>query len=283
MKIRILGCGGSLGVPQLNCSCNVCRSILDRYSVAHSTTSTAQDKNIRTRSSIMVSTNTSTILVDFGPDIKQQLMCLDVKHLNAILCTHAHADHIYGIDDLKTFQTPQNPFLNVHLSTDTYTTMHKIMRRIFIDHEEASALIHNNVHPNRINVLPHIFSYAERLSIEDIEISPIELQHGKITSSGFIFNNSVAYCTDVNSISDSSMKKLQSAKLDLLIVQCLQYQSSIAHAHLQKTLSWIDIIKPRKTILTHMNHHIDYCTLSRELSNHEHDVEPGYDGLEITM
>ncbi len=250
MKITILGSGTSGGVPRI-----------DGYWGA---ADPANPKNRRRRVSILVQSETTNVIVDTSPDFRQQCLDAGVTHVDGVLYTHDHADHVHGIDDLRTFRTIQGKRIDIHASRETLDVIRK--RFTYIFNPEAGY---------RPICEPH--EIKGPLTIGDIDILPYEQQHGPITSLGYRFGP-VAYSTDLNGLSEDAFAALEG--IDVWIVDGLRYDPHPTHAHLDLTLSWIERVKPKRAILTHMTWEMDYDTLCAELPN---SVEPGYDGLTIEI
>ncbi|HKJ75048.1 MAG TPA: MBL fold metallo-hydrolase [Alphaproteobacteria bacterium] len=250
MKITMLGSGTSGGVPRI-----------DGYWGA---ADPANPKNRRRRVSILVQSETTNVIVDTSPDFRQQCLDAGVTHVDGVLYTHDHADHVHGIDDLRTFRTIQGKRIDIYASRETLDVIRK--RFTYIFNPEAGY---------RPICEPH--EIKGPLTIGDIDILPYEQQHGPITSLGYRFGP-VAYSTDLNGLSEDAFAALEG--IDVWIVDGLRYDPHPTHAHLDLTLSWIERVKPKRAILTHMTWEMDYDTLCGELPN---GVEPGYDGLTIEI
>ncbi|MGK2286092.1 MBL fold metallo-hydrolase [Pedomonas sp. V897] len=252
MKVRILGCGTSGGVPRVGNLWGRCDP--------------KNPKNRRRRVSILVEEQGAQILVDTSPDLREQLLDAEVTKLDAVLYTHDHADHTHGIDDLRGI------FHSMHRPVDCYAneaTARTLMQRfgyVFEGFEGYPA----------IGKL-HVIDEQSPIAVGPVTVQPFPLVHGHITSVGYRFGK-VAYTTDLNAIPAASEPYLHG--LDLWIVDALRYDPHPTHPHLDQTLAWIEKFKPKRAILTHMNWDLDYDELKARLPLH---VEPGYDGLEIEL
>lgn len=253
MKLRILGSGTSSGVPRIGNDWGACDP--------------ANPRNRRTRASVLVETETTRILVDTSPDMREQLLRADVSRIDAVIWTHDHADHCHGIDDL---------------------------RQIFHAH---GAPVRGLARPFTLAQLSERFSYAfagrpgypptvageilpDRLMIGDIAVSVVDQPHGGITSAGLRFEAdgmSFGYATDFHRVTPA-MAALFSG-LDLWVVDALRRAPHPTHTHLDHTLAQISDLKPRLSALIHMDQSMDYDRLTAELPA---GVIPGYDGLELT-
>ncbi|CAK6537209.1 MAG: Phosphoribosyl 1,2-cyclic phosphate phosphodiesterase [Candidatus Midichloria mitochondrii] len=252
MICTILGCGGSSGVPEIGCDCFTCVS--------------SNPKNKRLRSSIHIQSKTTSILVDTSPDFRQQALAHGIKHLDAILYTHDHGDHICGIDDTKSFAR-NGQTIPTFLNQSTYSTLLQRFPYIF---KQTSPLYLARL---RANVL----EYDKGFQVGDINIISFPQVHGKIVSTGFRFGE-LAYSTDLNDLSTKAVEALTGIKI--WIVDCLRYAWTPTHSYLERTISWSDKIKPELTILTHMAHDIEYEEIRKILPQ---NMIPAFDGLKINF
>ncbi|WP_310620071.1 MBL fold metallo-hydrolase [Flexibacterium corallicola] len=262
LKITILGCGSSTGVPRINGDWGACDP--------------NEPRNWRRRSSILLEkqgkTGTTTIVIDTGPDIREQFLSANVQSLDAIVYTHAHADHIHGIDDLRFFSIVQKKLLPVFMDLETSQRLRQAFDYCFQTPSGSG--------------YPPIMEECRIISKQEFVISgaggalpliPIPLKHGRIDSLGFRFGD-VAYTPDLNDIPKSSINYLKS--LDLWIVDALRYRPHPSHFCLDDVLKWDGILQPKRVILTNMHSDIDYNKVARQLPKH---ITPAYDGLGIYM
>lgn len=250
MKVTILGCGTSGGVPRIGNVWGACDP--------------KNPKNRRRRVSILVEEGATKVLVDTSPDLREQLLDAGVDTLDAVLYTHDHADHTHGIDDLRAvFHTMRKP-VEVYANRETLDILKRRFDYIFHSKLGYPAICSENL-------------IDGPFTVGEIEVQPFVQEHGPITSLGFRFGK-VAYSTDLNGIPEASWKILEG--VDTWIVDALRPQPHPTHPHLEMTLEWIRKLKPRRAILTHMTWDLDYETLKRELPE---GVEPGYDGLVIEL
>ena len=253
MKTTVLGCGTSSGVPLIGCDCAVCRS--------------SDPKNQRRRVSILVDHGESRVLVDTSPDLRAQLLDAGVKRLDGVLYTHGHADHVHGIDDLRSINFHMDRQLDVWGSE---ATLENIRGRFGYAFEKPGTWWAS---PSlRANVIGEA-----AFKIGDIAVQPFDQIHGRSTTTGFRFG-SAAYSTDMKALPESSYAAL--AGIKLWIVDCLGYREHGSHAHLALTLEMIARVKPELAVLTHMSHQFDYDTLQAELPD---GVVPGHDGMVIDV
>jgi phosphoribosyl 1,2-cyclic phosphate phosphodiesterase len=254
LTITLLGTGASAGVPLIGCSCSTCIS--------------DNTKNKRMRVSILIQSKKTTLLVDASPDLRQQALRFGINHIDAVFFTHAHADHTHGIDDLRSFNYLSNKPLPCYLDQETRD---QLIRRF------DYAFLPPHASWSRPALTPHIITANQPIMIGDLCVLPIAQQHGKQQTMGLRIGN-FAYSPDVNFFSEESFNQLY--HLDYWVVDCLRETPSPTHAHFAQTLTWIDVLKPKHAILTHMSHELCYETLENTLPPH---IRPGYDGLPIQI
>lgn len=262
-KFTILGCGSSPGVPRSTGDWGACdpKNYKNKRKRPAFLIERFQNKNEKT-----------TIVIDTGPDFREQMIFSEVKKIDAVLYTHPHADHTHGIDDLRSFCLDQKKKIDIYSDEKTLNHLSKVFSYCF----ETPA---GSSYPPLFN--RHKIRAYEKFWIKgsggDVEILPIEQQHGSILSLGYKIGQ-VAYCTDVSNFSKESLEQLKN--IDILILDCLQYKDHPSHLSLEKALNYIEKIAPRRVILTHMHIALDYDTLQKETPNY---VEPAYDGLTFTI
>ncbi len=251
IKITILGSGTSSGVPMIGCGCAVCTS--------------DNPKNDRTRSSILISLAGGNILVDTSTDLRQQALRHGIDSINAVLFTHAHADHIHGIDELRSFNFIQKRPIPCYGDGRTLKRIKTIFSYIFdggMKGEKGWWL------PQlEMNEVKGVFDLL------GMTLVPVEVAHGEIPVLGYRFGKT-AYITDCSSIPDGSLEKLEG--LDLLILGALRYVPHSKHFSIEEALAAVEKLKPKRTFFTHMGHDIDYDKTSAELPD---GVSLAYDGL----
>jgi len=252
VKVTVLGCGTSTGVPVIGCDCPVCTS--------------DDPRNARLRCSIVVDIGRVRLLVDTGPDLRAQALRAGIETVDAVLFTHSHADHLHGIDEVRSF--------NIHraapipLFADRTTLQHIETRFGYALHGKR---------PMRGWWRPALIPHRVDGPFEaaGVPITPIAQHHGHGASLGFRIGD-VAYSPDVDALPDASLEQLRG--LDLWIVDALRDRPHPSHAHLERTLAWIEHLAPRRAVLTHMSHEVDYATWAAKLPS---GVEPACDGLEL--
>ena len=258
MKILVLGCGTSTGVPLIGCTCGVCTS--------------ANEKNKRLRPSVLVSENNFDILIDTAPDLRTQALKFKVKNIDAVLYTHTHADHIFGIDDLRMFnylKSGGDKFIPIYASETSVNFIKDKFDYIFKEKSESS----------KPYLVPNVIK--EPLEIKPgLKITPIPVFHGKNLIYGYRIND-FAYITDVSSIPEQSAGLLNGLKV--LMIDALRYKPHPTHLSLEEAVLISEKINPSKTYFTHMGHNVDYEEISDICLCRSKDLIPSYDGLSFEL
>ena len=253
MKITLLGTGTSQGIPVIACNCEVCRSTDSR------------DK--RLRCAILVEENGTSLLVDAGPDFRQQMLKYRVTNLDAVLLTHEHADHIFGLDDIRSFNWIRKSPMDIYCEKRVADNLMTIFNYAFAEIKYPGT--------PQMDLIP---IDGSTINICGISVTPIRLYHHKLPVYGFRFGK-FAYLTDFNRIEPEELEKLQG--LDTVVICALRKSIHIAHLNLEQALQIVKKISPRMTYLTHMSHDMGFhAALLDELPV---GVEPGYDGLIIEI
>lgn len=255
MKVTVLGCGTSQGVPRIGGKLNNGWGVCDPNN----------PKNRRRRVSIMIEKNTTRIIIDTGPDFREQCLSAGITTLDAVLYTHDHADHTHGIDDLRAIAQNMDKQVPIYSNKPTLDILTGRFGYIFKGRKGYPSICD----AHEITTTP--------FSIGDIDIQPIELIHGPIISYGYRMGN-ICYCTDFNDIPEHSEQYLYD--LDLWVVDCLREEPHPTHSHLEQTLGYIKKFNPKHSVLTHMTAELDYETLKNELPK---GIEPAYDGMIINL
>ena len=253
MKLRILGCGTSFGVPRIGGDWGNCDP--------------SEPRNRRRRASILIEHEGTNILVDTSPDLREQLLDAGVDRLEAVIWTHDHADHCHGIDDLRQVYHVRGAPIPGFARESTLEALRKRFDYV-LDGKGGYPAI----------VAP--FLLPDELQIGEIRVRVIDQPHGSISSAGLRFEaegKSIAYSTDFNSFTEEM--KAAFAGSDIWVVDSLRRRPHPTHPHLAQALEWISVIRPARAILTHMDNSMDYRQLLAELPE---GVEPGFDGLEVS-
>ncbi len=254
MRITVLGCGASEGVPILTGRWGECDPL--------------NPKNQRSRASIAVEKEGTTLLIDTSPDLRSQWLASDLQELDAVLYTHDHADHTHGINDLRPFTYHSKMPLPVYSNAETINSIKKRFYYAFPSQEAVPDIYRPFVVANIVE---------GPFQIGNISITPFEQAHGYSASLGYRFEK-MAYSTDVVELNEAAFQVLEG--IDVWIVDCISRDPRVSHSHLAKTLEWIERVRPRQAYLTHMSLLLDYDTLLKELPI---GVEPAYDGLVIEV
>lgn len=252
-KLTILGCGTSSGVPLLFCKCAVCRS--------------RSPKNHRLRTSGWVQVGEKSILIDTSTDLRQQALKHRIPRVDAILYTHPHADHVSGIDEIRSFNYIQKSRIPAFGNAWTCEELKSRYPYIFkpAAKNEGGGVPQIDLH--------EFHSSKKSLDIAGVKVIPIALGHGKNECIGYRFD-SVAYVTDCSYIPEESLQRLEN--LECLVLDCLRIAPHKTHLNLERALEVAARLRPKKTVLTHLGHDFDYKKGSKKLPR---DVELGFDGL----
>jgi len=251
MKITILGCGTSTGVPMVGCDCPVCTSHDPR------------DK--RTRASLLICYNERTVLVDTSTDLRKQALRHHVRRIDAVLFSHAHADHVNGIDDLRGFHFIHKEVIPCFASRETLDTLQSGFSYIFNEHDGSGYMPLLDAH--EISSPFELFGQT---------ITPIPLLHGRTSSLGYRIGN-FAYLTDCSAIPESSQNLLQG--VELVVIDGLRWAEHPYHFNIPGAIAAAGQIKASRTILTHLTHQIAYS----EGVKLPPGVELAYDGMEFDL
>ena len=256
MKITLLGCGTSVGVPSLGAlgwgKCNP-----------------NNPKNRRQRSSVLIQNNGYNILIDAGPDVRNQLLETKINKIDAVLITHTHADHVSGLPELRPYFFTERKKIPIYGQKNSLNEINKMFDYLFEKNSNSPSYFIPPMTLSEIN--------EGKLDLFDFNLNVFIQDHGNINTLGFKFNNKFAYSTDVVRMPNSNFKILEN--LDLWIVDALREHPHETHAHFDLTFEWINKINPKKSILTHLGH-VDYDYI---LSICPENVYPGYDGMEFYL
>ena len=253
MKITFLGTGTSQGTPMIGCNCCVCKS------------SDVRDK--RLRSSAIIEIDGKKILIDAGPDFRQQMLRAEISDLDAILLTHEHIDHVGGLDDLRALNYINQKAIDIYAEKRVQDALSKIFYYAF----------DTNKYPGVPEFKFHTID-ENNFYVSDIKITPIRAMHYKLPILGFRINN-FCYVTDTNYISTEELEKMRN--VDVLVIDALRREKHLSHFCLTETLEIIKQLKPKRSYLTHISHQLDLQNvLDSELPE---NVFAAYDGLSVDI
>jgi len=251
--ITFLGTGTSQGVPVIACNCEVCKSIDFR------------DKRLRT--SVHINTEDTSIIIDTGPDFRQQVLRERIEKLDAVLYTHAHKDHTAGMDDIRGFNFKQKRDMPIYGRQEVLDQIKKEFAYVFSDHKYPGVpLITQNVIENR------------PFKINNVVITPIDVLHYKLTVFGFRVGD-FTYITDANHIDEEEKEKIKGSKV--LVLNALQIKQHISHFNLEEAVAMVEQLKPDKAYFVHISHKLGlHQAIIESLPPH---IELAYDGLRLEI
>jgi len=253
IEATFLGTGTSQGVPVIACDCPVCQSI--------------DEKDKRLRSSLLLKINDHNFVIDAGPDFRQQMLRESVQTLCAILITHEHADHVLGLDDIRSFNWMQKHPTDIYAEKRVQESIKRIFDYVFSE----------NKYPGIPEMKLHSIGETP-FEIEDIRFTPIRCYHHKLPVLGFRVGD-LTYVTDTNYIPDKEMEKIAGSRI--FIVNALRKEKHLSHFNLEQALNVIETIQPEKAFLTHASHNFGkHRDIQARLPE---NVFMAYDGLKIIL
>lgn len=255
-NLIILGSGTSHGVPMIGCVCDVCLS--------------ENPRNKRTRSGALIEAPEGNILIDTSPELRIQLLREGVRLVHATIYTHSHADHLFGLDDLRLFGHYLGGPVGLYCEENVERQIRKAYSYAFDDSGNA-------LHPGAVPNLEIHRIHPEPFQLCGTTITPIRLLHGRLPVLGYRVGN-VAFCTDVSQIPEESFSKLEG--LDTLVIDALREKPHATHFSVGQALEVIERVKPRQAYLTHISHTLDHEKTNVSLPD---GVEMAYDGLRIPL
>ena len=251
MKITFLGTGTSVGVPRIACDCPVCSS--------------SDPKNKRLRCSVLLEYGDSAVLVDTTPDLRTQALRYNIRRVDAVLFTHAHADHLHGLDDVRCYCFQRKSPLPCYGDANTLDRIGRVFDYAF-NSPYKSAL------PQlELRLVENAFELCGR------RVEPVTVYHGKMPVLGFRLGD-FAYVTDCSLIPDESMEKLRG--LDVLVLDALRHERHPTHFNVEQALATIELLQPQRAFLTHIAHELDHRATNEELPGR---VRLAFDGMELTV
>ena len=270
LELTFLGTGTSAGVPMIACRCDVCRS--------------TDPRDRRSRPSVLVRYPQLTgdgdepvqraLLVDAGPDLREQAMRHDLDRVDSVLFTHAHADHVLGVDDLRRFNAVMKQPLNIYAERVVLEALGQMFSYIF----NARANLNNSF---VANLICHGIHAGEAVDLFGARWTPLRLLHGRLPILGFRVDwrgRSLAYCTDVSSFPAETYPLLEG--LDLLVIDALRHRHHPTHLTVDQALEQIEQIRPGQAYFTHIAHDVSHAELETQLPE---TVAAAYDGLTVSL
>ena len=263
-SLTFLGTGTSAGVPIITCDCDVCTS--------------ENPKNKRLRCSVCIKftdcdSQSRVVLIDTSPDLRQQVLREKLTRCDAILFTHNHVDHTFGLDDIRMFNVSMQQPIDIYAQRHTLDHLRRVFQHVFESHKNVNNSFVANLIPNEL-------CEGQEINCFGVRFTPIRLLHGRLPIVGFRIDvpegPSLAYCTDVSSIPPESWVLLEN--LDVLILDMLRFRHHPTHLNLDQALEITEQIKAKQTYFTHMTHCVEHEKVDSELPK---NVNLAFDGLRI--
>ena len=255
LRITVLGSGTSVGVPTLGCRCDVCRS--------------GDPRDKRLRPSVLLRYNRHNVLVDTTPDFRYQALRAGIERVDAVLFTHAHADHIMGLDDIRPFNFQRRGHIPIFGSAETMAVIRRCFEYVFNDAEKEKDTPIPRLEIRTLDGTP--------FELFDREVMPVPLMHGKQRIYGFRIGQA-AYLTDHSSIPEESFELLRG--LDVLFLDALRHRPHPTHSTVERSIGYVEKLAPRRAFLTHICHDLPHARTEETLPP---NVRLAYDGLELVV
>jgi len=255
LKLTFLGTGTSQGVPIIGSDHPVCLS--------------DNPKDKRLRSAAIIEWEGKNYVIDCGPDFRMQMLNNNVKHINAILFTHEHTDHIIGLDDIRPFFYRQKFDIPIYAEKNVMEALERRFHYI---------LDQNHVYPGKPKVDPHLIVPDQPICFEQHQVMPIRVMHSQLPIVGFKFDQLI-YLTDVKTVPESSLHYFE--KIEVLVVNALRNEEHHGHFTLQEALAFVDKVKPKKAYLTHISHLLGFH--DEVEASLPPNVHLAYDGLTLEI
>ena len=255
-NVTFLGTGTSTGIPMIGCDCAVCTS--------------PNPKNRRMRPSIVVHVQDSgNLLVDTTPEMRLQMLANDIRRVEAVLITHTHADHIFGMDDIRQFNFRYGVRMPIHGTAVTLAHLRRVFDYCFTETQTGGGKPQLELREIRA---------GEPLSLLGLPILPLSVLHGSLPVLAFRFGKKFAYVTDVSAIPDAARDHLRD--LDTLVLGTVRYEPHATHFGLWQAVAEVEDLRPRRAFFTHLSHHFDHDAVNAELPPH---IRLAYDGLQLAF
>lgn len=250
MKVTFLGTGTSVGIPSIGCDCDTCLS------------KDSRDK--RLRASILIEHHDHKIVIDTSTDFRYQALRIGLRRLDAVLFTHAHADHCFGLDDTRPLMFRNKTAIPVYASAVTWEGLRRVYAYAFQPSQSGVP-----------QIIPHTFEGQFKLF--GLKVMPLTVMHGNLPVTAFRIGG-FAYVTDCNVIPEETLSELRG--LDVLVIDALRFKKHPTHMTLDEALGYIEYLKPHRALLTHISHDIKHQDTSGHLPE---NVEIAIDGLEVEL
>ena len=254
MDLLFLGTGTSVGIPMIGCGCAVCTS--------------GDARNVRRRSSLYVSTAETAFVIDTPPDFRQQMLDYDIGRCHAVLFTHAHADHIFGFDDIRRFNTIHQRVLPAYAEAATLASIRHVFS--YIDNKPT----HEGLYRAQIDFIEVRGPFA----VGDVRVTPLKVEHGAAMTGYLLEHNGAraGYVPDCTRLPPETIEQLRG--VDVMILDCLRYRPHPAHLNVEQSLAYLSQIQAKRSYLTHLCHDVDHAALAATLPE---GVCVSYDGLRL--
>jgi phosphoribosyl 1,2-cyclic phosphate phosphodiesterase len=253
LQVTFLGTGTSMGIPMIGCQCKVCQS--------------KDPRDKRTRTSVWLKINGINIIIDTGIDFRQQALRENISTVDAVLFTHHHVDHIFGLDELRAINFLQKKPVAIYSSDHTYQHLKRVYKYVF----------DNSCYPSDTPEIDHQLIDEDPFQVFNIEIIPVPLFHGELPVFGFRIGN-FSYCTDVSRIPPESYELLQGS--DVVVLGALRDRPHPTHFTIEQAVVEAQKIGAKKTYLVHLSHEVGHQELIARLAE---NVQPAFDGLKINV
>jgi len=256
MKIIFLGTGTSVGIPVIGCDCGVCQS--------------SDPRNNRLRSSLYVVVDELHLVIDTSPDFRQQALRHRIPRVDAVLVTHSHADHIFGLDEVRRYNTLQNEVIPVYASDETVGDLRRIFNYIYVE-----------APPGTFRPRLEMIAVADSFRLGQVRVTPIPVIHGHVKTLGFRIDagrHSLGYVPDCQEMPERSLALLQG--LDVMILDALRHRPHATHLTVEGSVAVLQRIGARRSYLTHMCHDLDHAETQAILPA---GIEVSWDGLTVEV
>lgn len=252
MKVTFLGTGTSHGVPMIGCDCAVCCS--------------ADPRDKRTRCSVLIETSGVSIIIDTPPDFRTQVLRENIKHIDAVLFTHAHADHVFGLDDIRRYNDMTGSSMPCYGNSETLACIRRVFEYVFVPTQMGGGK------PSL-----ELIGVEQVFEVSGLSVLPVKVMHGKLHILGYRIGD-FAYVTDVSRIPEASLKQL--ANLQVLVLGVIRHQPHETHFCVNEALDVVERLQPQQTYFTHIAHKLGHEETNAILPPH---VRLAYDGLKIEL